>query len=159
LAIHTFNNFAVNKGSGTLTAGGAAATLNINNITLTAGTFSSGTLTNINPTGDWTNNGGTFTPGSSTVNFNNTSAGQNINGSAAIQAVSHLDVDKGSRTRRVVGRTTALAISGNLSRTGGNVEKCTTATSNRQANWTKNSGGTTFTARTGTVNFACGGGH
>ncbi|MEP6819604.1 MAG: CSLREA domain-containing protein, partial [bacterium] len=89
----TFNNFAVNKGGGTLTGGGSTTTLTINGgVTLTAGTFAAGTITNIGLPGDWSNNGGTFTPGTSTVTFNNTAAAQNINGSAATQTFNSITV-------------------------------------------------------------------
>ena len=151
LAIHTFNNFAVNKGGGTLTAGGAAATLNINNITLTAGTFSSGTLTNINPTGDWTNNGGTFTPGSSTVNFNNISVGQNINGSAASQTFNSIAVNNSPQTLTVGGSTATLTLNGTMTLTAGSFDKGTATNINVGGNWTNNGG--SFASGTGTVTF------
>ena len=74
-------------------------------MTLTGGTLSAGTITTINLLGDWTNNGGVFTPGSSIVTFNNTTGAQNINGTAASQTFNGITVAKTAQTLSVGGNT------------------------------------------------------
>src|SRR5712691_12429788 len=88
-------------------------------MTLTAGTFAAGTIANIGLPGYWTNNGGTFTPGTGTVTFNSTTAGQNINGSAATQTFNNLTVSKSGQSLTVGGSTTTLTLNGNFSITAG----------------------------------------
>lgn len=68
----TTNNYTQTTGNFT-----APATFNVtfgtaSNILLTSGTFTSGTQ--INLTGNWTNNGATFTPGTGTTSFTGTTA-------------------------------------------------------------------------------------
>jgi len=152
-ATQTFNNFAVNKSGGsTLTGGGSTTTLTINGgVTLTAGTFAAGTITNIGLPGDWTNNGGTFTPGTSTVTFNSTTAAQNINGTAASQTFNNITVAKTGQTLTVGGSTTTLTLNGSLNLTSGTFDKGTAADINVGGNWSNNGG--TFTPGTGTVTF------
>ena len=66
----TYNNLVINKPSGTGTLTGA---LTVANITLTQGIFSvSGSNYLITLSGNWTNNGGTFSPGTGDVLLNGT---------------------------------------------------------------------------------------
>jgi Domain of unknown function (DUF4214) len=80
----TFDNFTVNKSGGsTLSVVASTNTLDINgNVTLTLGTFAAGTATAITVAGNWTNNGGSFTPGAGTVTFDG-GGGQAIGGTTA----------------------------------------------------------------------------
>jgi Domain of unknown function (DUF4214) len=153
----TFNNFIVNKGGGALSGGGSTTALTIaGTTTLTAGTFSAGTITAITMSGgDWTNNGGVFTPGSSVVSFTNTGAGQNINGSAAAQTFNGITVAKTAQTLAVAGSTTSLTLNGSLLLTSGTFSAGTATAINVAGDWT-NSGGT-FTPGAGTVTFNGGG--
>jgi hypothetical protein len=64
----------------------------------------------INVGGNWTNNGGTFTPSTGTVNFNSTTATQTIGGTATSQTFNNLTVTKSGQTLTVSGGTTALTI-------------------------------------------------
>src|SRR5207253_1965269 len=122
----TFFNFIVNKGGGTLGAGGSTTTITTTTLTMTAGTFNApatldingsatlngGTLvagTNITVAGNWTNNGGTFTPGSGTVTFDGAGA-QSINGTAVGQTFSNFVVNKSGGTLGVGGSTTSLTV-------------------------------------------------
>src|SRR5262249_31057653 len=95
----TFNNVPIAKtGCGSVTVRRSATTLGLANMTLTSGTFSNGTATTINVSGDWTNNGGTFNPASGAVVFNNAAAAQNINGTAVSQSFFGLTVNKPGQT-------------------------------------------------------------
>ena len=71
-------------------------------------------------TSNWTNNGGTFTPGTGTVTFNSTSVDQNINGSASSQTLNNLTINKSGYTLNVNGSTTSLTTNGTLTLTAGN---------------------------------------
>jgi len=94
--------------AGTVDAGGQ--TVNINgNLLLSPG----GTLTGaaaIYITGNWTNNGGTFVPGTGTVNFCSFTSDQSINGTASTQTFYDMVVAKGTKTLSVGGSTTTLFI-------------------------------------------------
>ena len=153
-ASQTFNNLTVNKGSSsTLTVGGSTTTLNLNGtLTLTAGTLAAGTASAINVGGNWTNNvgAGGFTPGSGTVTFNSTAAGQTINGSAASQTFNNLTVSKTAQILNTGGSTTQLDLNGNFSLSAGTFTA--PATVNVAGDWTQTSG-TTFTPGSGTVTF------
>ncbi|MFE3867391.1 T9SS sorting signal type C domain-containing protein [Flavobacterium sp. LS2P90] len=67
-------NLTVNAGSVTPTVGQTFGS----DVVLAGGTFTGGSLTH-NVAGNWTNNG-TFTAGTSTINFNSTAAGKTISG-------------------------------------------------------------------------------
>ena len=153
-----FNHFIVNKGGGTLTVGGSTTALTIDgDVTLTAGAFAAGTATTIGmTTGNWTNNGATFTPGSSVVSFTRTTAGQNINGSAATQTFNGITVAKSAQTLAVGGSTTTLTLNGNLLLTSGTFDKGTATALNVGGDWTNN-GGTFTNGSAGTVTFNGGG--
>lgn len=92
----TFYNLTVNNPGQTVTVGGSTTTLALNTMTLTAGTFAAGTATTITVTGDWTNNGGSFTPGTGTVNFTSTTAAQTIGGTRHVQHQWVCDSDGGN---------------------------------------------------------------
>ncbi|HMO32054.1 MAG TPA: YDG domain-containing protein [Lacibacter sp.] len=70
-------------------------------------------------TGNWVNNGGTFTPGSGTVLFNNTGSDQSIGGTATDVPFHHLTIVKSSRTLSMAGSTATLSLTGNLTVTSG----------------------------------------
>ncbi|MGA3245285.1 MAG: T9SS type A sorting domain-containing protein [Bacteroidota bacterium] len=109
---------------GTLTIGGnwtvgSPTALNTNNptVTVTGNLTKTADLTAgssaISIGGNWTDNGGTFTPGSGTVTFNG-SATQNINGSATTQTFNNVTMS-GAGGVTVGGSTTTLAIGGTMS--------------------------------------------
>ncbi len=179
----TFNNFTVNK-SNTLSTGGSLATVNVNNLTMTLGTFTApatldingnttlatgSTLTagaNIFAAGNWTNNGGTFTPGSGTITWDGSGA-QQINGSPVTQTFNHFTVNKSANILSTGGSTTALVVSnltmtlgtftapasldinGNTLLTAGTLTAGAAITA--AGSWTNNGG--TFTPGSGTVTF------
>jgi hypothetical protein len=148
----TFYNLIVNKTGYSLAVGQAITTLSIGGTTtLTAGDFTAGTAADINMTaGNWTNNGGTFTPGTGTITFNGSGA-QAINGTTASQTFNKLTVNKSANTLSVGGSTTSLTANSNVTLTAGTFDKGTATTINAGGNWTNNGG--TFTYGTGTVNF------
>ncbi|HLN99311.1 MAG TPA: CSLREA domain-containing protein, partial [Pyrinomonadaceae bacterium] len=150
-ATQTFNNFGVNKGGGTLTVGGSTTTLNVNNNTLTAGTFSAGTAATINVSGDWTNNGGVFTPGAGNVNFNNAGAAQALNGTNASQTFNNITVAKGAQTLSGAGSLQTLTLNGTMLLTSGTFAAGTLTNIGVGGNWTNN--GATFTPASSTVTF------
>ena len=97
--------------------------------------------------GNWTNNGGTFTPGSATVTFNGSSA-QTIGGTATTQTFNNLTLSNTSGGVSVGGSTTTLNVNGALNLTTGSFTAPSTL--NVAGNWTNNG---TFTAGSGTVTF------
>lgn len=136
----TFNNLVVNKSAGTLSKGGSTVTLTCNSYTNTAGTFNATGFTTafnvnasasgsnvvltagtfqapatMNVTGNWTNNGGTFTPGTGTVNLTSTAA-QTIGGSANT-TFNNLTINNSSATGVTLSRPTTA--SGTLTLTDG----------------------------------------
>ncbi|MBL7845817.1 MAG: hypothetical protein JNL40_00005, partial [Cyclobacteriaceae bacterium] len=162
-ASQTFNNIIVNKGGGALTVGGGTTTLNLADLTVTAGsftgpatlnasgdvllssgTFTAGTATNVG--GDFTNNGGTFVPGAGTVTFNGAGA-QSINGTATTQTFNNLTINKSGGTLSAGGSTVTLNTA-NLTQTAGNF----TAPSTLAVSGTVTLTAGTFTAGT-TVNL------
>jgi hypothetical protein len=152
-----FNNFTVNKGGGTLTVGGSTTSLSMAGaVLLSAGGFNSGTATQITDSGgDWTNNGGTFTPNAGIVSFTNTGAGQNINGTASTQTFNSITMAKTAQTLAVGGSTTTLTLNGTMLLTSGTFNAGTAAAINVAGDWTNNGGG--FTPGAGTVTFNGGG--
>src|ERR1051326_6974439 len=179
----TFNSVTVNhSGTGGVTATGSTLTVS-SLLEVQAGTFTSSSTykdiqidagaafvsdgSQINVSGNWTNNGGTFTPAGNTVNFNGTGA-QSIQGTAASQTFFNVTVAKtAGQTLSVGGSTTALTVN-NWTETTGNFSAPATltvngnvtltagtftagATINAAGNWTNNGG--TFTPGTGAVTF------
>lgn len=61
-------------------------------------------------TGNWTNNGGTFNPGTSRVTFISMAADQLINGTSPAQTFHDVRVAKGDKTLSVGGSTTTLSM-------------------------------------------------
>ena len=95
------------------------------NVILNGGTLQPNTSTgipNIIVKGDWTNNGGTYTPGLETVTFNNTATNQNINGSAFSQAFNNLSIAKSSNTLLFGGSITGVTVNNALTMTTGNID-------------------------------------
>ncbi|HLD51658.1 MAG TPA: LamG-like jellyroll fold domain-containing protein, partial [Sediminibacterium sp.] len=149
-----------------LTVGGSTTTLNIRTLTLGSGTsLDAGTATAINISGDWTNNGGTFTPGTGTVTFDST-LDRTIGGTAASQTFYNLIVNLTSGKTLTVGGSTTSLTTQNFTETTGNFTAPATLNINGNAtltagtftagtntnvtgNWANN--GSTFTAGTGTV--------
>ncbi|MFH1320318.1 MAG: T9SS type A sorting domain-containing protein [Bacteroidota bacterium] len=161
----TFYNVTINKTAGqTLSVGGSTTTLTINDLTLTTGNFTApatfninGTVTlttgtftagaNINSSGNWTNNGGTFTHNSGTVTFDNTAAGQIINGSAASQTFYDVSLTNNGRILSTGGSTTTVTVNDlNLSATAGTFTS--PATMNVDGNFSMSAG--TYTGNTTT---------
>jgi hypothetical protein len=132
-------------GGSTTPALAASLTLN-GNLALTSGTLSVGGY-NISLKGNWTNNDGTFTPGSGTVTFNGSSA-QTIGGTATSQTFNNLTLSNTSGGVSVGGSTTTLTLNGALNITTGSFTA--PATLNVAGNWTNNG---TFTHNSGTVTF------
>ena len=139
-----------------------------NNMTISSGaTLTVDGAYNLTVSGNWTNNGGTFTPGTGTVTFNGTGA-QAIGGTEASQTFYNVVVSKtAGQTLSVGGSTTALTVN-NLTETTGNFTAPATLTINGNAtltsgtftagantniagDWTNN--GATFTPGAGTVTF------
>ncbi|MDQ3111100.1 MAG: fibronectin type III domain-containing protein [Bacteroidota bacterium] len=171
-ASQNFHNVVLLKTAGTtLTVGGSTATLTTNNITettgnftscatlnvnasasanvlLSSGTFTAGTTTNI--TGNWTNNGATFIPGTSTTNFTGTAA-QAINGTAASQTFFNVVVAKTAGTTLSVAGSTTTLTTNNLTETSGNFIACATLNVNATANASVQLTAGNFTAGT-TIN-------
>ncbi|MBK6835698.1 MAG: fibronectin type III domain-containing protein [Bacteroidetes bacterium] len=192
-ASQTFNNFIIAKTVGTtLSSSGSTTTITTNNLTQTSGNFNApatlnitgaatsslvltaGTLSagaNIFIRGNWTNNGGTFSPNTGTVTFNGTAA-QAINGTATSQTFNNFTIAKTAGTTLSSGGSTTTITTNNLTQTTGNFTapatlnvtaaasssillSAGTFTSGAQINvngsWTNT--GATFTPGSGTVNF------
>lgn len=146
----SFNNITINKPSAKLAPDGSITTLSMSgNMVLTAGEFDAGTATTIEMAGgNWTNNGGTFTPSSSNMLFTGTAA-QAINGTAVAQNFNTITVNKTSNTLSVGGSTTAISLAGNKNIYAGTFNAGTAATINLEGNW--NMTGGTFTNTGNTV--------
>ncbi len=194
-ATQTFNNLTVAKTTGTLLNTGAnPTTLVTNNLTITSGNFTAPATLNVNAaassdvlltagtltagttmrvTGDWTNNGGTFAPGTNTVTFTGTGA-QQINGTAVAQNFHNVILLKTAGTLLNTGGSIATITTNNYTQTTGNftapatLNVNATATSavlisagtftsgnqiNINGNWTNNAAAANFVGGTGTVNF------
>jgi len=146
----TYHHLVVNKTGQTATLGGN--TIVNGNLTLSSGTLStSASNFNLTIAGNWTNNGGTFTPGTGTVTFNSTTAAQSIDGTTASQTFRNITVNKSGQTLSVGGSTTTLTLNGTLTLTAGTFSAGTASAINLAGNWTNNGG--TFTGGTGTVTF------
>jgi CSLREA domain-containing protein len=166
-AAQTFNNVNVNKGGGSiLSTGGSTTSVTVNNLTMTAGTFTApatldingnttlltgSTLTagaNITAGGSWTHNvGATFTPGTGTVTFDGATAA-NLNGTQTPQTFNNFTVNKPGGTLTGAASLTTLTLLGSMTITAGTFSAGTITTINVPGNWS-NTG--TFTAGTSTV--------
>ncbi|HXC05064.1 MAG TPA: hypothetical protein VNZ86_09965, partial [Bacteroidia bacterium] len=115
----------IGDGTNTTTVHASAATATVNvtgdivistNATLDCSAFA----LNIFAGGNWTNNGGTFTPGAYTVTFNGTGV-QNIQGTVAAQTFNNMVVAKTAGTLlSASGSTTTLTVGGTFTNTTGN---------------------------------------
>ena len=157
----TLYHVIFNNTNGGVTGGGSLTTLTTQDLTLTQGTFSPGTITSLTANGNitltagtfncpttlnarsnWTNNGATFTPGSNTVNFTGTGA-QAINGTVSSETFFNLTVNKTAGTLLSTGGSiTSINCTNNLTQTLGNFTA--PATLNITGNYTLTNG--TFTA-------------
>ncbi|MEI6678011.1 MAG: cadherin-like domain-containing protein, partial [Mariniphaga sp.] len=91
-----------------------------NNITINSGATLTITGSNtLTVSEDWTNNSGTFTPNTSTVIFNSTSADQTIHGTIASQTFYNLTVSK-STSKLILGKP--VTINNTLTMTSGNLD-------------------------------------
>ncbi|MBC7862033.1 MAG: T9SS type A sorting domain-containing protein, partial [Bacteroidia bacterium] len=140
----TFNHIAF-SGAGTKTL---LATITANgNLTINAGSgaFIANTF-NISVAGNWTNSGGTFTPGNTTQTFNGAAA-QTISKTASTETFGILLFTTGG-TKTLLSN---ISSTGNLTINAGSGALIANAFSiSVGGNWTDNS---TFTAGTGTVTF------
>ncbi|MCD6066821.1 MAG: hypothetical protein K0S33_1647 [Bacteroidetes bacterium] len=163
-------NLLVNNASANASLQTSALSV-ISNVTITAGTLTSNSF-DISLGGNWTNNGGTFAPGTGTVIFNGT-GGQIINGTAASQTFNNVNVAKTAGTLLSAGGSTTTITTNNLTLTTGNFNAPATLNITGSAtaslthnsdtyiagaatfvtgNWTRNGG--TFVPGTGTVTFS-----
>jgi hypothetical protein len=149
----SFNNITLNNPGFKLAADESVTTINIaGDVTLTAGTLDAATATNINMTsGNWTSNGATFIPRSSTITFNGSGA-QAINGTDTIQTFNSITVDKSAGTLSIGGSTAALVLNGNHTITAGGFNAGTATAINVAGNWTMTGGTFTNTGSTVTMN-------
>jgi len=113
--------------AGTATATGVIGLTIDGDVVLGNGTtFTAGAFTH-NVAGNWTNNGGTFTPGTGTVNFTDNSA--SVNGTAASQTFNNITINKASgQALSFGGSTTALNVGGTFTQTTGNFNAPATMT-------------------------------
>jgi len=120
--------------NGNLSLLGTATTAAVANLTIggdviigAGTTFAAGAFTH-NVAGNWTNNGGTFTPGTGTITFNgsNTTA---INGTAGTQTFNNIIVNKtAGQDLNVSGSTTTLNVGGTFTETLGDFNAPATMT-------------------------------
>lgn len=105
-------NLTINNSAGVTLS---AATTISGNLTIASGAVLDASSSNFNMTvgGNWTNNGGTFTPRAATVTFNGTGA-QAINGTAVSQTFHSITVNKSAQTLSFGGSTSSISLSGNL---------------------------------------------
>jgi hypothetical protein len=142
-----FNNYTQTTGNFNASA---LTSLGINaSCTLTAGTFTAAPIINI--LGNWSNNGGTFSPGTGVVNFNGI-ANQSIGGTAASQTFNDLTLNlTAGKALSGTGSTTALTVN-NFTETTGNFTSGTISTLTINANWLI-SAGVFSTNALETINF------
>jgi hypothetical protein len=150
----TYNNLTLNNAAGvtgfagltvqgllTVASGTFTSSSNYNNVQINAGATMVGVAAStINVSGNWTNDGGTFTPNTSTVVFNGNGNAQTIGGTAASQTFGHLTVNKTSNSVAIGGSTTTLNITGNLILQSGVLNAGTATSINVTGNWTNNTG-------------------
>lgn len=115
-------------------------------ITIANGTVKDSLLLTVG--GNWTNNGGTFTPGIGTVTFNGTGT-QSITGTAASETFNSIVINKTVATLLNTGGNITMLTIDDLTQTLGNFTA--PATLNISGDFTHTAG--TFTPGTGTVTF------
>ena len=145
--LNVIHDFTLN--GGTVDASSTTTIVLLGNVTLASGTTFIASSSAISVTGNWTNNSATFTPGTSTITFNNTSVSQSINGTVASQTFYNLIVAKTSQILSVGGATASLTVN-NLTETSGNFTAPATLTINGSVTLT--SGTLTAGSATTTVN-------
>jgi len=91
------------------------------NITISSGASLTITTGNLAVSGNWTNSGGTFNPGTGAVTFNSTTATQTIGGTVATQTFNNITVNKSGQSLAFAGSTTLIAVGGTLTLTAGTV--------------------------------------
>lgn len=168
-ATPTYGNLIV-QAAGVKSTGASSTLTVVGDLTLASGTtFQPGSGSIIDLSGSWTNNGATFTAGTSVVQFVNTLAAQNINGSVSGQTFNAITVAKSGTALSVGGSTTTLTtsaltmtsgtfniapattVNGTLTLTGGTLA---VGTSSLTLNSTVTGTGTTLTSgATGTVSY------
>ncbi|MDP3469427.1 MAG: cadherin domain-containing protein [Daejeonella sp.] len=116
IALNILGNFTF---SGTASATALASITVGANVILGTGTVFTGGAFTHNIAGNWTNNGGTFTSINSTVNFNNTTGPQNINGTALTQTFFNILLNNNGQTLSLSGGTTTLSVGGDWTNNGG----------------------------------------
>ena len=121
------------------------------NLTIHGGSFLAPGIIAIN--GDWTNNGGTFYPGSSTVRFYGYGRDHYINGSSVSETFNNLQIDGYYHENLIVaGSISTINILGELEFTSnGYFIAGTVSNINIAGNWSKNGG--YFSPGTSTVTF------
>ncbi|NBW34545.1 MAG: hypothetical protein EBR30_05900 [Cytophagia bacterium] len=114
ISAQSFNG-GVTISGGTLT--GSSGNISTTNLLLTSGILTAPSSA-INVSGNWTYNGGVFSPGIGTVNFNGTGA-QTINGTVATQTFNNISINKTAGTLlNVSGSTVSLAVGAFTQNTG-----------------------------------------
>ncbi len=109
-----------------------------NNVLLTTGSLTGPTAGNLNVGLNWTNNGGSFTPSTSTVTFYGAVA-QAIKGSAAAQTFYNVTTANSGTALSVAGSTATLNLNGSMTIGLSTTLAAGTATAiNVGANWTDN---------------------
>ena len=113
-------NLIVNGGTFNFSTGSGAPTVNVTgDVQLNGGTLqptgSGGSpINSFNVSGNWTNNGGTFTPDGGTVNFNNNAADQTINGTAFTENFNNLTLNKNGNKLIIDGNIITVNVGGVL---------------------------------------------
>ena len=191
-ATESFYNLEILKTAGfTLSFGGSKTTLNVNNnFTQTTGNCNASTVATMNITGNatlsagtftgspgiflsgnWTNNGGTYTHSNGTITLQGGGT-QNINGTSTSQTFYNITLSKGAGTLATAASLTSVTLQ-NITAGGGDFSGPATLNINGnfslsagtftsgtdifiKGNWTHNSLGT-FSGGTGTVTFNNGG--
>ncbi|MFZ4621761.1 MAG: beta strand repeat-containing protein, partial [Bacteroidota bacterium] len=145
----TFYKIVVQKSAQTLSTGGSLTALNIaNDVLLTSGIITPAAGDTVIVYGDWTNNGATFTAGTSIIKFTGSVRDQLINGTATRQTFNTLIIEKSGKQLSFGGSTDTLIV-GSVLLTSGTFAAPLQITSG--GNWTNNGG--TFTSGSGTVSF------
>jgi len=137
------------SGSGAKTLAGSL-TVGFYGVTIGAGTTLASNSFNITLAGNWTNNGGAFTPGTSTVTFNTSSVNPSIGGTITSQTFYNLTVSTSSgRYVYPTGSTFAWNIDGALAINSGGILYAPSSM-NVKGNWANS--GTFYAGGTVTLN-------
>jgi hypothetical protein len=108
-----FTNFNCITFSGGTTTASAGLAIN-GNVTINAGaSFDAGSFTHT-VGGNWINNGGTFIASTSTIDFNNATVNQNIQGTGTSETFNNIIVDKTGFQLGEAGSIATLTVNGNV---------------------------------------------